>query len=42
MLNDWVWPSGYKHYIEDHEVQPSLAFQEFVNAVYENTKEQDR
>lgn len=26
----WKWPSGYRHYIEDHNVRPSLAFQEFV------------
>jgi hypothetical protein len=26
----WVWPSGYRHYIEAHHVRPSLAFQEFV------------
>lgn len=26
----WRWPSGYAHYIRDHNVRPSLAFQEFV------------
>lgn len=26
----WVWPSGYSHYIQAHNVRPSLAFQEFV------------
>lgn len=26
----WVWPAGYRHYIEGHNVRPSLAFQEFV------------
>lgn len=26
----WVWPSGYRHYIEAHNVRPSLAFQEFI------------
>lgn len=28
----WQWPSGYKHYIADHNVRPSLAFQEFILA----------
>jgi hypothetical protein len=26
----WVWPSGYAHYIREHNVRPSLAFQEFI------------
>lgn len=26
----WEWPSGYRHYIEEHNVRPSLAFQEMV------------
>ena len=26
----WIWPSGYKHYIEEHNVRPSLAFMEMV------------
>lgn len=26
----WTWPSGYAHYIRDHNVRPSLAFQEFI------------
>jgi hypothetical protein len=26
----WKWPSGYRHYIEEHNVRPSLAFMEFV------------
>lgn len=26
----WVWPSGYRHYIQDHSVRPSLAFEEFI------------
>jgi hypothetical protein len=28
----WVWPSGLSHYIEDHQVRPSLAFEEFITA----------
>lgn len=26
----WEWPQGYRHYIVDHNVRPSLAFQEMV------------
>lgn len=26
----WVWPEGYRHYVEVHNVRPSLAFQEMV------------
>lgn len=28
----WVWPEGFSHYVEAHNVRPSLAFQEFINA----------
>ena len=27
---DWVWPQGLRHYIVEHNVRPSLAFQEFI------------
>lgn len=27
----WEWPSGFKHYVEAHNVSPSLAFREFIN-----------
>lgn len=26
----WTWPSGFKHYIEEHRVRPSLAFEEMI------------
>lgn len=26
----WVWPSGFAHYVKEHNVRPSLAFQEFI------------
>lgn len=26
----WQWPSGYLHYIQEHNVRPSLAFEEFI------------
>lgn len=27
----WAWPSGYLHYLKEHLVRPSLAFEEFIN-----------
>lgn len=29
-LGGWLWPAGLRHYIQVHNVRPSLAFQEFV------------
>lgn len=29
-LNGWTWPEGYAHYIKEHNVRPSLAFQMFI------------
>lgn len=26
----WQWPQGFRHYVQDHNVRPSLAFQEFI------------
>lgn len=26
----WAWPEGFRHYVEKHNVRPSLAFQEFI------------
>jgi len=26
----WVWPSGYVHYIRDHNVAPSIDFYKFI------------
>lgn len=26
----WEWPEGFKHYVAEHNVRPSLAFQEFI------------
>lgn len=31
----WEWPNGFRHYVEDHNVRPSLAFQEWILAVSE-------
>ncbi len=31
-LLGWEWPSGYLHYLTDHGVRPSAAFEAFVNA----------
>ena len=27
----WTWPSGSRHYLEKHDVRPSLAFEEFIH-----------
>ena len=29
-LEGWVWPSGLKHYIQDHNVKPTQEFIDFV------------
>ncbi len=29
-LVGWVWPQGYRHYIEEHNVRPSPEFKQFV------------
>jgi len=29
-FNGWEWPSGFMHYVAEHNVRPSLAFQEMV------------
>ena len=29
-LSGWEWPAGYRHYIADHEVCPSVAFEILV------------
>lgn len=33
----WRWPDGFRHYVEKHNVRPSLAFQEFVLGTYLET-----
>lgn len=30
----WLWPSGFAHYVERHNVRPSLAFEEFILGHY--------
>lgn len=29
-LGPWKWPAGLQHYIEVHNVRPSLAFEDFI------------
>jgi hypothetical protein len=29
-LAGWEWPAGYRHYIADHGVRPSLAFENHI------------
>ena len=26
----WIWPEGYEHYIEKHNVHPSAEFKQFI------------
>lgn len=33
----WVWPAGFAHYVSEHNVRPSLAFQEFIHAVVQES-----
>jgi hypothetical protein len=28
----WLWPQGYRHYIADHRVRPSPAFEAFISS----------
>jgi hypothetical protein len=36
-LDDWTWPSGYRHYLTEHTVQPSDAFRAFLCLTHSNT-----
>jgi hypothetical protein len=29
-LDVWVWPSGFRHYVADHEIRPTAEFDRFV------------
>lgn len=29
--NGWRWPQGFMHYIVEHNVQPTIEFQAFIN-----------
>jgi hypothetical protein len=29
-LNEWVWPEGFRHYVEKHNVMPSKEFIDFI------------
>lgn len=29
----WRWPSGFQHYVEVHNVRPSVAFEEFIRTL---------
>lgn len=32
---DWVWPSGYIHYLKDHNVRLPIKFKDFIETEYE-------
>jgi hypothetical protein len=38
-LNGWVWPSGYLHYINFHNVRPSKEFRAFVQPKFRKKEE---
>ena len=29
-LSRWVWPAGYRHYVAEHSVRPSIDFEAFI------------
>jgi hypothetical protein len=29
-LKEWEWPAGFKHYVAEHSVRPSIAFEGFI------------
>lgn len=31
-LQGFIWPSGYKHYLDAHHVEPDREFQQFIRA----------
>jgi len=33
---EWRWPSGFLHYVEEHNVRPGLAFQMLINQLADN------
>lgn len=35
VYNGWRWPEGFAHYVLEHNVRPSLAFQEMVSGPIE-------
>jgi hypothetical protein len=32
----WKWPEGYRHYLEEHNVEPSASFMVFINNLHDN------
>jgi hypothetical protein len=31
-LAEWEWPAGFRHYVADHEIRPSRAFEAFIRS----------
>lgn len=40
-VKSWTWPAGLLHYITEHNVRPSLAFEEFVVGDLDAQKSKD-
>ncbi len=34
VLNGYVWPSGYLHYLEKHDIEPDKGFVNFISKLY--------
>lgn len=32
-LDEWCWPSGFRHYVEAHNVKPSVEFVSFITSM---------
>lgn len=30
IIDEWIWPSGFSHYVLDHQVKPSAEFINFI------------
>lgn len=35
----WKWPSGYTHYLQAHNVEPTAAFMVFISLLYNSLKQ---
>jgi len=33
-LAQWEWPAGFRHYIADHQIRPSPAFEAFIRSCH--------
>jgi hypothetical protein len=38
----WMWPCGFAHYVKEHNVRPSLAFQTFITEAANTLREKEK